>query len=174
MQKIVKLPCECANSVYHIACITQFLQSGENKNFCPHCKTIYELLVQEPDKHLRFILFFHILSNSLLNIINISTISDDYHNINANIISKILLICYFCKMLLNGCIILNYKKDPEKIEINLYLSYIIQTVLFILLVILIINIKNDFNSAILMANNVFFCFGDLAFRISIEHHWQMR
>jgi hypothetical protein len=168
LQKIVKLPCECANSVYHIVCITQFLQFGENKNFCPHCKTIYELLVQEPKKNLRCILFFHILSNSVLNAINISTISDDYQNTHANIISKILLICYFCKMLFNGCIILNYKREPEKIEINLYLSYIIQTVLFILLVILIAKIKNDFNSAMLMANNIFFCFGDLVFRISID------
>ena len=40
--KIVKLPCECANSVYHISCIIKFLHSGENKNFCPHCKTKYE------------------------------------------------------------------------------------------------------------------------------------
>ena len=109
----------------------------------------------------------------LLNIINISTISDNYYNTHANVISKILLICYFCKMLFNICIILNSKKEPEKIEINLYLSYIIQTVLFILLVILIAKIKNDFNSSILMANNIFFCFGDLAFRITIEHKWQM-
>ena len=40
---IVKLPCKCANSVYHIICIIKLLHSGENKNFCPHCKTIYEI-----------------------------------------------------------------------------------------------------------------------------------
>jgi hypothetical protein len=167
-QKIVKLPCDCANSVYHIVCITQFLKYGQDKNFCPHCKTTYEILVQEPPRQLRCILFFHILSNSGLNIINIATISDDYDNTGANIISKILLISYFCKMLFNGCIILNSKQEPEKIESNLWLSYIIQTTLFVLLVIMISKIENDFNSAMLMANNVFFCFGDLAFRITVD------
>jgi len=42
INKIVKLPCECANSVYHTSCIIKLLHSGENKNFCPHCKTNYE------------------------------------------------------------------------------------------------------------------------------------
>lgn len=171
-QKIVKLPCECTNSVYHIVCIIQLLQSGQNKNFCPHCKTTYELLVQEQPKNFRCILFFHILSNSVLNVINISTISDDYHNTDANIISKILLISYFCKMLFNGCIILNSKQEPDNIEMHLYLSYIIQTTLFVLLVIMISKIENNFNSAILMANNVFFCFGDLAFRITFEYNFR--
>jgi hypothetical protein len=41
--KIVKLPCECSNSVYHITCIKRLLDSGQNKNFCPHCKTKYVL-----------------------------------------------------------------------------------------------------------------------------------
>jgi len=40
-QKLIKLPCNCSNSVYHISCITLFLNSGNNKNFCPHCKNIY-------------------------------------------------------------------------------------------------------------------------------------
>ena len=173
-QKIVKLPCECANSVYHIVCIIQLLQSGQNKNFCPHCKTTYELLVEEQPKNFKCILFFHISSNSVLNIINISTISDNYHNTDANIISKILLLSYFCKMLFNCYVIFNSKKEPEKIEMHLYLSYIIQTVLFILLVTLISKIKNDFNSITLMANNVFFCFGDLVFRITIEHNFTNR
>ena len=167
-QKIVKLPCECANSVYHIVCIIQFLQSGHDKNFCPHCKITYELLVQEPSKQLRCILFFHIFSNSVLNVINIATISDDYHNSDANIISKILLISYFCKMLFNCCITFYSKQEPEKNESNLWLSYIIQTVIFGLLVTLIAKIENDYNSAMLMANNVFFCFGDLVFRITVD------
>jgi hypothetical protein len=168
-QKIVKLPCECANSVYHIVCIIQLIQSGQNKNFCPHCKTTYELLVQEPPtKQLRCILFFHIFSNSVLNIINIATISDDYHNRDANIISKILLISYFCKMLFNCCITFYSKQEPEKNESNLWLSYIIQTTLFVLLAIMISKIENDFNSAMLMGNNVFFCFGDLVFRITVD------
>jgi len=103
-----------------------------------------------------------------LNVINIATISDDYHNSDANIISKILLISYFCKMLFNCCITFYSKQEPEKNESNLWLSYIIQTTLFVLLVIMIAKIENDFNSAMLMANNVFFCFGDLAFRITVD------
>jgi hypothetical protein len=31
----------CKYSVYHIICIIKLLHSGENKNFCPHCKTKY-------------------------------------------------------------------------------------------------------------------------------------
>ena len=90
------------------------------------------------------------------------------HPKDANIISKTLLICYFCKMLFNCCITFYSKQEPEKNESNLWLSYIIQTTLFVLLVTMIAKIENDFNSAMLMANNVFFCFGDLAFRITVD------
>ena len=44
--KFVQLPCKCSNSVYHIDCIIQLLHSGDNKNFCPHCKTNYEIPLQ--------------------------------------------------------------------------------------------------------------------------------
>ena len=46
MNQIVKLPCGCANSAYHIPCIVKLLASGKNKNFCPHCKAEYNLLLQ--------------------------------------------------------------------------------------------------------------------------------
>ena len=45
--KIVKLPCGCANSVYHISCIVRLLGSGENKNFCPHCRGKYDITLQQ-------------------------------------------------------------------------------------------------------------------------------
>ena len=45
-QKLIKLPCNCSNSIYHISCITTFLNSGTNKNFCPHCKNIYNIAEQ--------------------------------------------------------------------------------------------------------------------------------
>ena len=44
--KFVQLPCKCSNSVYHIDCILKLINSGANKNFCPHCKTIYEIPLQ--------------------------------------------------------------------------------------------------------------------------------
>ena len=43
MNKLVALPCNCANSTYHTTCIIQLLKSGENKNFCPHCKYVYQM-----------------------------------------------------------------------------------------------------------------------------------
>ncbi len=97
--EIVKLPCKCANSVYHIVCIVQLLHSGENKNFCPHCKTKYEMPLQtqiQVSRHqvlpyivisteisrtwqlqdlqitkITYILIIHILFNSIMNVINI-------------------------------------------------------------------------------------------------------
>jgi len=180
--KIIKLPCECANSAYHIACITQLLESGQNKNFCPHCKKIYNISVQElipapvaapiVEDNIRTrmfvtILFVHIISNSLMNIINISELRE-YSENDVNIVSKLLLICYFFKLLVNTWIVFKVKADTEKIESYLSLSYTIQTLLFILLICLLSSVKKDFNSIILIINNVFFYFCDLIFRIALD------
>jgi hypothetical protein len=45
--EIVMLPCICSNSVYHIDCILKLINSGEDKNFCPHCKRKYELSLHD-------------------------------------------------------------------------------------------------------------------------------
>ena len=180
--KIIKLPCECANSAYHINCITQLLESGQNKNFCPHCKKIYNISVQElipapvaapiVEDNIRTrmfvtILFVHIISNSLMNIINISELRE-YSETDVNIVAKLLLICYFFKLLVNTWIVFKVKADTEKIESYLSLSYTIQTLLFILLICLLSSVKKDFNSIILIINNVFFYFCDLIFRIALD------
>jgi hypothetical protein len=182
--KIVKLPCGCSNSVYHIVCIAQLLSSGKNKNFCPHCKSIYELTLQqvvrpfnliaiqpntenEQTRTLSYIILVHIFSNSIMNLINIG-LSDEYSENDANIISKILQICYFCKILVNACIVINIKVNFEQINSHLCLSYIIQSVLFILLICLLSIIELNFNSIITLLNNVFFVITDLGFRIRIE------
>jgi hypothetical protein len=174
---LVMLPCNCANSIYHMTCITQMLQSGENKNFCPYCKTIYKIntesvtlvaVVPQPQpKHTTCILFVHILSNSLMNIINLS-MSEDYENNRADIMSKIISICYFCKMLVNICIIIHLKNNAEQIKSKLDLSYAIQTVLFVSLIVMLSLTEFDFKSGMMLVNNVFFCFGDLTFRITVE------
>lgn len=172
---LVMLPCNCANSTYHMTCITQMLQSGENKNFCPYCKTIYKINTESVTlvavvpqlKQLSYILFVHIVSNTLMNIINIS-MSEDYENNRADIMSKILSICYFCKMLVNICIIIHLKNNAEQIKSKLDLSYAIQTVLFVSLIVMLSLTEFDFKSGMILANNVFFCFGDLAFRITVE------
>lgn len=182
--KIVKLPCGCSNSVYHVVCIAQLLSSGKNKNFCPHCKSNYELTLQqvvqpsnliavqpntenEQTRTLSYIILIHIFSNSIMNLINIG-LSHDYSKNDANIISKILQMSYFCKILVNVCIIINLKVNVKQINSHLSLSYIIQTVLFVLLICLLSMIEPNFNSIIMILNNVFFVITDLGFRIRIE------
>lgn len=182
--KIVKLPCGCSNSVYHVVCIAQLLSSGKNKNFCPHCKSNYELTLQqvvqpsnliavqpntenEQTRLLSYIILVHIFSNSIMNLINIG-LSHDYSKNDANIISKILQISYFCKILVNVCIIINLKVNVKQINSHLSLSYIIQAVLFVLLICLLSMIESNFNSIIMLLNNVFFVITDLGFRIRIE------
>ncbi len=46
-KKFISLPCECSSSIYHINCIVTWITSGTDKNYCPHCKKIFEL----PDIH---------------------------------------------------------------------------------------------------------------------------
>ena len=169
--KIVKLPCGCSNSVYHVVCIAQLLSSGKNKNFCPHCKSNYELTLQqvvqpsnliavqpntenEQTRLLSYIIIVHIFSNSIMNLINIG-FSHEYSENDANIISKILQISYFCKILVNVCIIINLKVNVKQINSHLILSYIIQTVLFVLLICLLSIIKTDFNSIIMLLNKLY-------------------
>jgi hypothetical protein len=113
------------------------------------------------------ILFVHIISNSLMNIINISELRE-YSETDVNIVAKLLLICYFFKLLVNAWIIFKVKANTEKIESYLSLSYTIQTLLFILLICLLSSVKKDFNSIILLINNIFFYFGDLTFRIALD------
>ena len=186
-QKIVSLPCKCSNSVYHVACISQLLLSGENKNFCPHCRQKYEVVPhavlptepraeqpaeQRPDadiesRKLTYIYVVHILTNSFMNVVNIG-MSNDYENAETNIISKILLILYFCKIVINVCIIVHTKSDLEKIKKSLTLSYTIQTIMFILLICLLATTKKrTATDWLLFGNNVVFCFGDIIVRIRI-------
>jgi len=181
-QQLVQLPCECANSVYHINCITQLLKSGQNKNFCPHCKIQYPIMsssivapialvpVVNDNGRIRMfvtILYVHILSNSIMNVVNISE-SREYPEEDDNILSKLLLICYFCKLLINAYIICKVKADAEKIESYLSLSYTIQTLLIILFICLMSSVKKDYTSIVLIINNAFFYLGDIAFRIALE------
>ena len=181
-QQLVQLPCECANSVYHITCIINFLKSGQNKNFCPHCKIQYPIMsssivapialvpVVNDNGRIRMfvtILYVHILSNSIMNVVNISE-SREYPEEDDNILSKLLLICYFCKLLINAYIICKVKADAEKIESYLSLSYTIQTLLIILFICLMSSVKKDYTSIVLIINNAFFYLGDIAFRIALE------
>ena len=187
LNKIVQLPCKCSSSVYHILCIVNLLNSGENKNFCPHCKTNYGISLQniqvqvannqvlpyivintqfEPirDKH---ILICHIFSNSIMNFINIclSKLSIEYENIE-----ELQVLMLFCvgKLFFNYCILMYSKGNIEKIEICLICSYVFQTVLFGLLVYVLTKINNDYKTIILLFNNILFSSLDLSFRLKKE------
>jgi hypothetical protein len=193
VNKIVKLPCECANSVYHISCIIKLLHSGENKNFCPHCKTIYEIPIThvpvqiqhifrenletpeniEQIKNFTRIILFHILLNSLMNIINIiATKNHPDHNINSEI--QVAMLFYFCKIFFNYCILLYSKNNISKIDNSLVCSYTFQTVLFCVIIYTLTKIKYDINSIILIVNNILGNFIDLSFRIIVEYKMQNR
>uniref|UniRef100_A0A6C0I7P4 RING-type domain-containing protein n=1 Tax=viral metagenome TaxID=1070528 RepID=A0A6C0I7P4_9ZZZZ len=196
----VMLPCKCSNSAYHIDCIIKLLHSGENKNFCPHCKTKYEAPFQPQmqvaiyqvapyiaipigigieqsnqrqihDLHMNnftAILMIHILSNSFMNIINlvVSRISLDYNNDQA---LQVLMLFYFGKLFFNYCILMYSKSNIDKIEGCLCYSYVFQTVLFCFLIYALTKIKNDDYSALLIANNILFGFGDAMYRVIIEN-----
>jgi hypothetical protein len=190
--KDVMLPCKCSNSVYHIDCIVKFLQSGQHKNFCPHCKTKYNILleqqqiqqiqqIQEQEQqnqslqmtNFTHILVIHILSNSLMNVVNIivSRICAEY---NGWAELQVLILFYFGKLLLNYCILVYSKNNISKIEDCLFYSYTFQTIIFGYLIYTLTKIKNDGNSAILILNNVLLSLLDLTCRIIIECKMQNR
>jgi len=175
-QLIVKLPCKCANSVYHISCVILFLNSGENKNFCPHCKANYELRIEpervvqidpEPSNNLKLILVIHILSNSIMNIANIS-LSDIVPNFDNYIELKVLLIFYYLKLFTNYFMIYYSKTHVEKIQAGLAFSYIFQIVLFGFLIYSLVKLNNMVCSVFFLLNNIFFIGVDLFVRLIVE------
>jgi hypothetical protein len=122
--KFVQLPCKCSNSTYHIDCIVKLINSGENKNFCPHCKTKYEIPLQiqqiqvlrprhqvvpynvinielgipinyEQIKSFTRILVFHVISNSIMNVINIVVARNYADNNNNPEELQVLMLFYF-------------------------------------------------------------------------------
>lgn len=188
--KIVKLPCGCANSVYHIHCIVRLLGSGENKNFCPHCRGKYEITLRQEvpviattineaniivphanprTQLLSYVMLVHILSNSVMNIINIGMSSDYPNNDGVNIVSKMLLVSFLCKILINAGIIINLKSNIDRLEHHLCLSYTVQSFIFVMLVCLICMIENDFTSVMMLVNNIFFGLTDIGFRVALEY-----
>ena len=190
----VMLPCKCANSVYHIGCILLLLNSGQNKNFCPHCKGNYEISVQMPIPNQQLVNFtqiqqaviqqqnlqvtnfthvlvVHIISNSIMNITNIVVARNAF---KTNVVEalQVLILFYFCKLFFNYCILMYSKSNIDRIEDCLVYSYTYQMVLFGFLIYALSKMKTDYNFVILILNNVFLGFGDLAFRIIIEYRIQ--
>ena len=85
---------------------------------------------------------------------------------------QVLILFYFCKLFFNYCILMYSKSNIDRIEDCLVYSYTYQMVLFGFLIYALSKMKTDYNFVILILNNVFLGFGDLAFRIIIEYRIQ--
>ena len=188
----VQLPCKCSSSVYHTDCIVKLLNSGDNKNFCPHCKTNYENPLKikvannqvlpyivtntqlEPQinyeqvKNFTGILILHTLLNSFMNVINvvITRSSPDY---NSSLELQLLMIFYFLKIFFNYVIFVYSKNNIEKIEDSLLYSYTFQIMLFGFSVYTLTKINNDNRLITSTVINAIFGFGDFIYRKILEN-----
>jgi hypothetical protein len=181
MNLIVALPCNCANSAYHITCIVQMLQSGDNKNFCPHCKTAYlvpliplipsiEVAVDNQSfilKNYTHIIMFHLLSNTFLNFFNLF-LCKTHSSYNASVELQALMPIYIFKLFCNSLYLILLMNNVERIANMLIASYTFQTVLFGLMIYTFTQIDNDVNSGFMIMLNVVSGGADVLFRFIIE------
>ena len=180
MNLIVALPCNCANSAYHITCITQMLQSGDNKNFCPHCKTAYlvplvPLVPSAPVvdhqsfilKNYTHIIMFHLLSNTFLNFFNLF-LCKTHSAYNSSVELQALMPIYIFKLFCNSLYLILLMNNVERIANMLLISYTFQTMLFGLMIYTFTQIENDVNSGFMIMLNVVSGGADVLFRFIIE------
>ena len=192
MNQNVKLPCGCANSAYHILCIAQLLQSGEHKNFCPHCKRKYTLVsvqqvvsvqhvvpesaVYQMNIWLRLeqaqqfarIMLIHMLSNTTMNIINLGLIRG-YPQYNTQTLFQVVFMFYFFKIFINFGGYIYSKNNAYRIEIGLILCYGYQAIGFGWLAFAISKMKMNYVSIILLLNNLLLGLADFMFRVFVEY-----
>lgn len=189
MNLIVALPCNCANSAYHITCITQMLQSGDNKNFCPHCKNVYlvplaPLIPLVPSapvadhqlfilKNYTHIIMFHLLSNTFLNFFNLF-LCKTHSAYNSSVELQALMPIYIFKLLCNSLYLILLMNNVERIANMLIASYTFQTVLFGLMIYTFTQIENDVNSGFMIMLNVVSGGADVLFRFVIERRIRNR
>lgn len=197
--KFIQFPCKCSNSVYHIDCIVKLINSGENKNFCPHCKTNYEIPLKMsvtrnqivpypiintnhlPNQHQINEEIRNVQITNLTNIIIIHGLSNSVMNV-INVVAtrvsvdydtstelQVLMLFYFLKLFFNYSIFVYSKNSIQKIEDCLIYSYVFQFVLFGFFIYILTKIKNDSKTNIIIINNVLFSFADLAYRKIIEN-----
>lgn len=187
MNLIVALPCNCANSVYHITCVVQMLQSGDNKNFCPHCKTAYTVCMPLPSapliplvpsapvadhqifilKNYTHIIMFHLLTNTFLNFFNLF-LCKTHSAYNASVELQALMPIYIFKLLCNSLYLILLMNNVERIANMLIASYTFQTMLFGLMIYTFTQIENDVNSGFMIMLNVVSGGADVLFRFIIE------
>jgi hypothetical protein len=86
------------------------------------------------------ILVVHILSNSIMNIINIVVARNAVEkNVDEGL--QVLLLFYFVKIFFNYCILMYSRNNIDKIEECLLYSYTYQTVTFGILIYVLTRIK---------------------------------
>ena len=177
LDKIVELPSKCSNAVYHMSCIGRHLESGENKNFCPHCRIVFpdtraQEVAQEriplDERKLTYIFVIHIFTNTLMNLISIGMLDDIYRDKIQDIVCKILIASFFSKVVFNAFLLFSLKYYRENLNSHISASYSLQTIIFVLFICFLSSVRMNFRLGFLLANNLFFCIGDLFFRISIE------
>jgi TctA family transporter len=122
----------------------------------------------ERTKNFTHILVCHIISNSIMNIINI-VVSRNWVEVSSLPELQVLILFYFCKLFFNYCILMYSKNNIDKIEDSLVCSYVFQIVLFCFFVYALTKTKNDINSTVLIVNNVLLNIGDLTFRVILEY-----
>ena len=188
MNLIVALPCNCANSAYHITCVVQMLQSGDNKNFCPHCKKVYlvpaPLIPSMPSapvadhqlfilKNYTHIIMFHLLSNTFLNFFNLF-LCKTHSAYNSSVELQALMPIYIFKLLCNSLYLILLMNNVERIANMLIASYTFQTMLFGLMIYTFTQIENDVNSGFMVMLNVVSGGADVLFRFVIERRIRNR
>lgn len=198
MNHIVKLPCGCANSAYHMNCILQLLESGKNKNFCPHCKTKYKILVQKaiplpkivplapfvPLQNTYFesldqmeiftrIMIFHVINNSIMNLICVC-VSINHPSYNTLVELPFLLIFSIVKIFINYGNLVYSKNNIEKIESALLFNYLYQIGLFGLTIGIFAKVNPNDYSITLLLNHLIFAGIDVGFRLITEYKFQNR
>ena len=126
------------------------------------------------------IMLFHVVVNSIMNIINIS-VSSNHPEYYQNPLFQVLALFYFCKIIFNICFVIYSKNNIDKIETCLIYSYTYQIVILGqrcfaslnlfegLLIYLLVKIKYNYNCTILIINNILFGFIDLIFRLIVEY-----
>jgi 3-hydroxymyristoyl/3-hydroxydecanoyl-(acyl carrier protein) dehydratase len=205
--QLVQLPCRCANSAYHIDCILKLLNSGKNKNFCPHCKTKYKLLVQKKiplpkvvpvqnvvsnlhsvpiqnnhfeslDRYIQMefftrIILFHIMSNSIMNIIGVC-VSINHPKYNCHPELPLFLVCCIIKLMLNYCSLVFSKNNIEKIESVLIFNYMYHLGQFGLAISVFVKVRPSYLSTALLFNQLIFGFLDITFRMITDYKMQNR
>ncbi len=194
-KKFIKLPCNCANSVYHIDCLIQWILSGPNKNQCIHCKTKYlipdlsqsnnegqtqsdvsrrqtEIIqrINDNKKEIKlnyavYKLSSHIFLNTIVNIINFSYICSQ----KANLKLKILALAHLLKIFNNFIIVSIIKRNIEYINAKLFISFASQFIIIIYALLL-----NNKSSLFLLLFQIGFILLDLVTNVIINHNCEIK